>query len=368
MTAPRWDTAGCYAVADGVHRIPLPMPGDGLRAINVYALDTPDGLALIDGGWNVPGALEQLQAALSSIGRGVNEIHDVFVTHIHRDHYTLAVEMRRRFGTRVHLGESEAPGLAAVRQLGSNVPVDSLRELHRAGAPQLAAVAAELTRAEPFDASGWAPPDQWIEPGEIRIGSRRLLAIATPGHTKGHLVFHDEEAGLLFAGDHVLPTITPSIGFELGDWDLPLVRFLDSLTMLLERPDARLLPAHGAPGDSVHTRIRELLQHHTGRFSTIMSVVASMPGATAYQVAQRLEWTRRDVALDRLDGFNQMIAVCETLAHLDALIESGRLSVRRRRGVERFEVCSPGAESQRSVDPASRWFSAIPDRAAMARR
>ena len=50
------------------------------------------------------------------------------------------------------------------------------------------------------------------------MGARVLEAVATPGHTKGHLVFHDLDAGLLFSGDHVLPTISPSIGFELGEW------------------------------------------------------------------------------------------------------------------------------------------------------
>lgn len=340
MTGPRWDTAGCYPVAEGVHRMPLPMPGDGLRAINVYALDTPQGLALIDGGWNVPGALEQLQTALASIGRRAEEIHDVYVTHIHRDHYTLAVELRRRFGSRIHLGCLEAPGLAAVQRLGSNVPVNSLRELRRAGAPQLAAAVEELTRAEPFDETGWEPPDEWLQPGEVRIGERALRAIVTPGHTKGHIVFHDEAAGLLFSGDHVLPTITPSIGFELGDWELPLVRFLDSLAALLDRPDARLLPAHGAPGHGVHDRVWELLRHHAERFTSVIDVVTVMPEATGYEVAQRLTWTRRGVQLDRLDRFNQMIAVCETLAHLDALVEYGQLSTHQTT-VVRFALRSP---------------------------
>ena len=59
----------------------------------------------------------------------LDDVSAVFVTHIHRDHYTLAVELRRQVGARVHLGRAEAPGLRAVRELGSNVPVSSLREL-----------------------------------------------------------------------------------------------------------------------------------------------------------------------------------------------------------------------------------------------
>jgi len=41
-----------------------------------------------------------------------------------------------------------------------------------------------------------------------------LDVVPTPGHTQGHAVFVDPAARLLFAGDHVLPSITPSVGFE----------------------------------------------------------------------------------------------------------------------------------------------------------
>ena len=51
-----WTEPGAFPVAPGVHRIPLPLPQDGLRAVNVYALETADGLVLVDGGWAVPAA------------------------------------------------------------------------------------------------------------------------------------------------------------------------------------------------------------------------------------------------------------------------------------------------------------------------
>lgn len=45
-----WMRPGAYEVAPGVHRIPLPLPNDGLRAVNVYAITDGDGLTLVDGG------------------------------------------------------------------------------------------------------------------------------------------------------------------------------------------------------------------------------------------------------------------------------------------------------------------------------
>ena len=48
---PDWTEPGLFTVAPGVHRIPLPLPNDGLRAVNVYAIESGDDLVLIDAGW-----------------------------------------------------------------------------------------------------------------------------------------------------------------------------------------------------------------------------------------------------------------------------------------------------------------------------
>ncbi len=322
-----WTAPGAHEVDDGVFRVPLGMPGDGLHAINVYALETTDGLTLIDGGWRTPTGFDELASALAGVGHDVAAIHDVYVTHVHRDHYTLAVELRRRFGTRVHLGHDEAPGLHELLDIGSNVPVTSLRQLHRSGDAGLAAVIEVMAAAEEFDVEGWEKPDVWLEPGQYAVGGRALEAVATPGHTKGHLVYHDLDAGLLFAGDHLLPTISPSIGFELGDWDSPLASYLASLELVLQRPDARLLPAHGAPGSSAHARATELLEHHDVRLEEIVRALDARGTATASDVARVLTWTRRRRSYDELDDFNKMIATCETIAHLDVLVERGEAQV-----------------------------------------
>ncbi len=327
MTSPGpvpedWTAAGCYPVAPGVHRIPLPMPQDGLRAVNVYAVQGPDGVALIDAGWRVPGNLELLEVALREIDVRLEELGDVYVTHVHRDHYTLGPELRRTTGARLHLGAGERRGVELIQERADNQPASSLRELRRAGAQDLIGAVIDLVKDEPFDARDWESPDTWLDPGPLSIGGRRMEATVVPGHTKGHLVFRDLASGHLFTGDHVLPTISPSIGFELGEWDLPLGRYLDSLSLLLAQPDATMLPAHGHPGGSVHQRVRELLAHHDRRLTHTLERVAG-GAATGLQVAAALPWTRRDRTFASLDTFNQMIAVCETMAHLDVLVERG---------------------------------------------
>ncbi len=341
-----WTEPGCHQVAPGVHRLPLPMPQDGLAAVNVYLLEGDQGLAMIDAGWHVPGSMAVLREGLRSIGADLVDIRDVFVTHVHRDHYTMGPQLRRDVGARVHLGVGERTGLELVQQRRDGQPVTSLGVLRRAGAAVLARTVEGLMIHEPWDALDWEAPDEWLLPGDLEIAGRTVEAVAVPGHTKGHLVFHDRTAGLLFSGDHVLPTITPSIGFELGEWDLPLGRYLESLSLLLHRPDGTLLPAHGSPGGSVHARVRELLSHHDERLVATSSHVEA-GGSTGLEIASALKWTRRDRHFEDLDAFNQMIAVCETVAHLDVLVADGTLEVLRGDPVDRF---LPG---QRAVQPPS---------------
>ncbi|QYJ03589.1 MBL fold metallo-hydrolase [Nocardioides panacisoli] len=339
MTSSRedWTAPGCHPAAPGVHRIPLPMPQDGLRAINVYAVEGPAGLALIDAGWRVPGNLGVLERGLAALGARLRDIGEVYVTHVHRDHYTLAPELRRVVGSRVHLGAPERPGLELIAQRGDNQPAASFRELRRAGAGGLVEDIESMVSTEPWCAGDWEAPDHWLEPGPLTVAGRPMEAVAVPGHTKGHLVFHDIDAGHLFTGDHVLPRISPSIGFELGEWDLPLGRYLESLELILERPDAIMLPAHGASGGRVHDRVRELVEHHDVRLGATLAAVRA-GAVTGRAVTARLKWTRRERDFETLDAFNQMIAVCETMAHLDLLVERGLVSSSPRDGVDRFDA------------------------------
>lgn len=317
-----WTTAGVYEVREGLYRIPLPLPSDGLRAVNVYALRDGDHLTMIDAGWSIPEARAVLDKAVTALGHGLGDVHRFLVTHVHRDHYTLAVQLRREFGNRIALGIGEQESLRLVAD-PTRPPFETVRlKLRRAGANELVA---DLPGQEDGSPSEWEEPDEWLQaPLRIELTGRTLNAIHTPGHTQGHLVYSDDDAGLLFAGDHVLPQITPSIGLEGTLAHSPLGDYLDSLRLVRGRPDQLLLPAHGPVSPSVHTRVDELLAHHAQRLDEMAAAVESGTG-TAYETARSLLWTRRGRRFTDLDQMNRGLATTETSAHLDLLVEQGRL-------------------------------------------
>lgn len=335
MSSYAWAEPGVFEVASGVYRIPLPMPESVLRAVNVYVLRTDDGLVLIDGGWAGAEARDALIKALAHIGASPWEIERFLVTHVHRDHYTLAVMMRREYGAKVSLGRGELATLELMRQ-PERSPIDGqIARLPELGAPELAARLAASSGA-PRDVIDWEAPDEWLDEGEIRLpDGRELQAVHTPGHTAGHMVFHDVANGLLFAGDHVLPAITPSIGLEASLSDDPLSAFLRSLAVIRDRPDAVLLSAHGPVAPSAHARVDELVAHHDARLDEIHRLAAGGAGTPA-AIAEAMRWTRRGLRWSELDPFSAMMAVFETTAHLTLLVAQGRLSMSTRDGVRRY--------------------------------
>ena len=109
MTAD-WQEPGAHPVAPGIHRIPLPLPQDGLRAVNVYAVTAGSSVTMIDAGWaSWRSPRRSCEQSLKQIDAGLGDIDRFLVTHVHRDHYTQAVAVRREFGTRVSLGIGEQP-------------------------------------------------------------------------------------------------------------------------------------------------------------------------------------------------------------------------------------------------------------------
>ena len=243
----------------------------------------------------------------------------------------MAVELQQSLGVVTALGLAERPSLELAMGKDAD-PTGQARDLlrrHGAGA-----LVAEAKGSDDEGAAGghYELPDEWLRDGDhIVLAGRRLAVVATPGHTAGHVVFHDAAHGLLLAGDHILPTITPSIGFEPVLRPSPLRDFLASLERTLALPDALLLPAHGGTGRRAHERAHELLEHHEDRLAVILAALRRGENNAAH-IAAAVPWTRHLRRLDQLTAFNRMLAVLETVHHLVLLEDRGLAASRVHRG------------------------------------
>lgn len=290
--------------------------------MNVYLLETASGLVAVDAGWaGHPTLAERLAAGLSSIGADISDLTRFLVTHLHRDHYTYAVEHRAGYGSRVSLGLDEAASLSVLQRSERRPTKGDLARLRRCGAEGVA----ERLPVQSMDPSIWQDPDDWLTPGPIAdLGDLVLDARATPGHTRGHLVFVDEVRSLTFTGDHVLPHTVPSAGSEQVRTNPILSRQLDSLRAVLAWPDSELLPAHGPVGSSTHARASELLDQLQARVSRCLECVRGR--STTLDVARRLTWSRARLSFDELEPAEQQRALTKVLSYLEHLVETGLLS------------------------------------------
>lgn len=164
------------------------------------------------------------------------------VTHLHPDHIGLARWLEEKSGAPVYMLEDEIE--SAWHVWDPNKGTENLEEfLIRNGMdPKTARPTAGSTNM------GIRLPHQLIplhDGDAIRLGDRKAQVMHSPGHSDHHFVMHDEERGILFAGDHILLKITPNIGIWTYTAPHPLERYLESLRSLRGLEANLVLSGHG---------------------------------------------------------------------------------------------------------------------------
>ena len=223
-------------VADRIHRL-------GDRYVNWYVIEDGDKLTVLDAGF--PRHWDQLPALLQGIGRTLQDVDAVLLTHHHPDHLGSAERIRADATARVLIHEADAD---EARSGGGNPPVVGMLtamvrpffaryivHIVRAGGARVPAVAEVTT---------FSDGERLDVPGAPRV-------IHTPGHTRGEciLVLHDRN--VVFTGDALvtLDTATGYVGPSLltRPFVLDEAQALSSLSLIEATGVGTVLPGHGEP-------------------------------------------------------------------------------------------------------------------------
>jgi len=324
-------------IAAGVWSLPVTIPDSPLRYTLCYLLHGDSALTVVDPGWDDERTWQDLTRGLKEAGTSPEAVTGIVVTHIHPDHHGLSARLREVSGAPIAMHEAEVAALpsriAAAVIAGGPIgrgpfdggPSGDLAWLQRAGVP--AGVGRELT-ADAEEAAGFLAlpePDRLLRHGAaLDLPGREIRVVWTPGHTPGHICLYDADHNLLLTGDHLLPRITPNIGLSPFGPASPLRGYLESLTGLDAYDSAEALPAHEYRFRGIAARAAALAAHHAERADEVVAVVTALPGATAWQVTERLTWSR---GWAQITGFMRRAALAETAAHVAYLREEGRLQV-----------------------------------------
>lgn len=311
-------------VRPGIWTFAVPFRFGVPDATLVYAVEGADGsLALIDPGWSADGGVDEVRAALSAIGRSLDDVSLVAVTHLHADHLGAAAAIRRATGARVAMHGLEVEALDRERtdavQNDADIATWGLpQHLHDGvvaawgSGRRLGLGRSEAPYAELLLADGDVLP----------IPGRTIRTLWTPGHTAGHVCFVDEADGLLFTGDHVLPRINSGIGLGGRTATNPLGDYLASLRQLDPYAGLEVCPGHEYRFTDVVARAQTLARHREERSRHVAEALDVLDRPTLFEVAARVPFSG---GIESMTGFLLASALTQTAFHAELLGRSDEI-------------------------------------------
>jgi glyoxylase-like metal-dependent hydrolase (beta-lactamase superfamily II) len=176
-------------IAPGVYSLDQSKGGH----VHAFLLEEGTELTLIDTLFDTDG--RRIIDRIGSIGRSVEDLKHIVLTHAHRSHLGGLATLKRLSGATVYSHAWEADIIAGERtaQPVTPIPMRPLSVYWRVYYLQLGAA---LGRGKHPP----CPVDATLEDGDT-VGPIRVLH--TPGHTPGHLAFWWPERKALFAGDAI---------------------------------------------------------------------------------------------------------------------------------------------------------------------
>jgi len=306
------------ALAPGLRWARMPLPF-ALDHVNLWLLDDNfdgrPGYTLIDTGAGTDATRAAWEIVLADGIKGAPLVR-VIATHCHPDHVGLSGWLCDRFGAPfwITTGEFGFARMMAAALPGVDEP-SAIPHFERHGLVDAAMLDALRSRRNYYPSLVPSVPDAYtrLQDGQsIAIGAHRWRVITGFGHSPEHASLYCPELNVLVAGDMVLPRISTNVSvFAVEPDGNPLQLYLDSLGKFADLPDDVLvLPSHGKPFRGLHTRIRQLREHHKERLDEVVQACTT-PQSAMEIVPIMFKRT--------LDAHQLSFALGEAVAHLHKL-------------------------------------------------
>lgn len=318
---------------DNIYRVEIPLPRNPLKWLNSYFIKGEDKNLIIDTGFNMDECRDTLYSAVDELGFSMDKT-DIYVTHLHADHLGLAPEIASQ-STKIYLSEIDS----AIVLRGNDWEESDRAYLLQGFSPDDIRAQKEKNPARIY-APTKIPTFTTVKDGDIlSYGGYDLKVILVPGHTPGNTVLYIEKEKIMFLGDHVLFDITPNI-IAWNGMRNSLGQYCDNLRKVRKYDVELPLPAHRTVHTDFYTRVDEILAHHRDRLADTMNIISRKPGQTATEIASKMKWQIKSSS-NKWEDFpvgQKWFAVGEAIAHVDYLIEEGKIRRVLDGGVYRYYI------------------------------
>lgn len=321
-------------VASGVFwtRIPLPFQ---LDHVNVYFIEDDGGWAIVDTGIAHDDTRAAWEALLSGPLSGWR-FTKLIVTHYHPDHIGLAGWLCERLGVPLLTSQTSYLGCINISLDPGSFEAQSYLDFYSQHGMTPEAAEMVSTRGHAFLRMVTPLPPTFrrlVAGDELILGGRRFDVLSGDGHAPEQIMLFSREDRVLLSADQVMAKITPNISVWAVEPDGdPLGLYLRSLGALVaDLPkDTLVLPGHRLPFFGLHSRCRELVDHHHRRCAAIVEACRSAPKSVADLVP---------VLFARaLDPQQLSFAFSETHAHVNRMVAAGRLVWRTESGIQKVDA------------------------------
>jgi len=175
---------------DELHILEVPMPlGDTVRIMHVSLIVDPNhGLTLVDTG--LPNQADLIEQMIAAEGFALANVAQIVLTHQDMDHVGSLHPLKERTGATVFVYIDEIPYID-----GTLKPIKFPSAERLAQNPEMAE---RLKHFKPTEV------DQAVHDREVLTRSAEAVAIATPGHTPGHMALYLPKTKTLIAGDSMV--------------------------------------------------------------------------------------------------------------------------------------------------------------------
>lgn len=294
--------------------------------VSLYIFTVKDKVVLIDAGYSMKYWKKAFYKAVNELQISLKDIDYCIITHEHPDHTGLVSELKRANPDVKICMHTIAHELARLRDnLTKN---NNLEEGAKERGELLISFGFEKEEVDliiqRFGTGMWRfeyfKPDLLLN-NDDRIIDGELQIIHSPGHSVGHICVYYPKKGILFSGDHILSKITPHLGTlvipgaeefnKKNNYENILEHYLRSLDRIDELNSRIILPGHEQIIYNPHKRITAIKNHHQNRLYEISKIIENNP-IPPLQIALRHFG-------DDLDQMNKILAISETLVHLDYL-------------------------------------------------